>query len=197
MIYCTIFDIEKEAIILAEKIDPQLEKDLDIVKDWYALYTAPRAEKKVHERLENAGYTVYLPLATSIRQWSDRKKKVTSPLISSYVFIQINATALPIVRNEIGVVGVLNEFGKPARIKDFEIENLKILLKESDSLQLVSGEAIPKGTPVRVVKGELSGIIGEVVQQQNNTKLIVRIDAFSHLIEVNIPLSFVETIKDA
>jgi len=173
-----------------------LNNSPDIVKNWYALYTAPRAEKKVYERLENAGYTVYLPLVTTVRQWSDRKKKVTSPLISSYVFICVDATTLPVVRNEIGVVGVLNEFGKPAHIKDFEIENLKILLKESDSLQLLSGEAIPKGTPVRVVKGELSGIIGEVVQQQNSTKLIVRIDAFSHLIEVNIPLSFVEKIND-
>jgi len=196
LIYYTIFDIEKEAGVLAEKIETQLKKNRNVVENWYALYTAPRAEKKVHERLERAGYTVYLPLVTTVRQWSDRKKKVTIPLISSYVFICVPAAALPVVREEIGVVGVLNEFGKPAHIKDFEIENLKILLKESDSLQLVSGEAIPKGTPVRVVKGELSGVIGEVVQQQNKTKLIVRIDAFSHLIEVNIPLSFVEKINE-
>ena len=165
--------------------------------NWYALYTAPRAEKKVHQRLQEAGYTVYLPLLTTLKQWSDRKKKVVTPLISFYVFIQIDAAQLPKVRQEVGVVGVLNEFGKPAVVKNFEIENLKILLKEQDlESPLTFGNVMGKGTPVRVVKGSMAGIIGELVEYQNKTKLIVRIEAFANIIEVNIPLSFVEKINN-
>ena len=60
-------------------------ENIDIKENWYAIYTMPRAEKKVYERLVDIGVTSYLPLVTTIRIWSDRKKKVTSPLISSYV----------------------------------------------------------------------------------------------------------------
>ena len=56
--------------------------------NWYAIYTRAKAEKKVYEQLERSGYEVYLPLTTTIKQWSDRKKKIKTPLISSYVFIK-------------------------------------------------------------------------------------------------------------
>ena len=48
---------------------------------WFAVYTSPRTEQKVAERLEKEGYEVYLPLVTTLRQWSDRKKKVKIPLM--------------------------------------------------------------------------------------------------------------------
>ena len=57
--------------------------------NWYALYTKPRKEQKVAQQLEELGFVVYLPLKVEVKQWSDRKKKVISPLFSSYVFIQI------------------------------------------------------------------------------------------------------------
>jgi hypothetical protein len=49
--------------------------------EWFALYTKPRNEKKVTETLAALGIEVYCPLVTTIKQWSDRKKKVESPLI--------------------------------------------------------------------------------------------------------------------
>ena len=53
--------------------------------EWYALYTKPRWEKKVAKALEKIGIIVYCPMITEVRQWSDRKKKVTLPLFKSYV----------------------------------------------------------------------------------------------------------------
>ena len=55
---------------------------------WYAVYTNPRAEKQVHKRLIEAGIESFLPLQKTLRQWSDRKKVVEKPLISSYVFVK-------------------------------------------------------------------------------------------------------------
>ena len=57
---------------------------------WYVLYTKPRNEKKVAQRLSEAGYTVYCPLQKVRRQWSDRTKVVEEPLFKSYLFIQIS-----------------------------------------------------------------------------------------------------------
>ena len=56
---------------------------------WYVLYTKPRNEKKVAQRLSEAGYTVYCPLQKVRRRWSDRTKVVEEPLFTSYLFIQI------------------------------------------------------------------------------------------------------------
>ena len=54
----------------------------DSESNWYVVKTNSRAEKKVYERLEFLGLEVYLPLVITIKQWSDRKKKVEVPLIS-------------------------------------------------------------------------------------------------------------------
>ena len=56
---------------------------------WYVLYTKPRNEKKVAQRLSEAGYNVYCPLQKVRRQWSDRTKVLEEPLFKSYLFIQI------------------------------------------------------------------------------------------------------------
>ena len=56
---------------------------------WCVLYTKPRNEKKVAERLTGAGYTVYCPLQKVRRQWSDRVKVVEEPLFKGYLFIKI------------------------------------------------------------------------------------------------------------
>ena len=55
---------------------------------WNVLYTTPRAEKKVYNRLVEMDIETYLPLYKTIRQWSDRKKKVEVPLFNSYIFVR-------------------------------------------------------------------------------------------------------------
>lgn len=47
---------------------------------WYAVYTAPRAEKKVKEQLDKIGVENYLPLQPVVRLWNNRKKKIFIPL---------------------------------------------------------------------------------------------------------------------
>lgn len=163
---------------------------------WFALYTAPRAEKKVFQRLGEEGYAVYLPLLSTIKQWSDRKKKVEVPLISSYVFIQTDELSLQNIRNIFGVVGILNYLGKPAVVKDVEINNLKILLRESETVKLLEDVRIPKGTPIQVIKGQMTGVIGEMVHYKGKMKIIVRVEACGTLVEVEVPLSFVEEITE-
>ena len=63
------------------------------MSDWYAIYTKSRSEKKVATRLQEMGISVYCPTQTVLRQWSDRKKKVTEPVFRSYVFVQFKDEA--------------------------------------------------------------------------------------------------------
>lgn len=96
--------------------------------EWFALYTKPRNEKKVAENLAALGIEVYCPLVTTIKQWSDRKKKVESPLIPSYVFVKIEEANRKDVFQVAGVVQYVFWLGKPAKIKPHEIEALKTQL---------------------------------------------------------------------
>ena len=96
--------------------------------EWFALYTKPRNEKRVAENLAALGIEAYCPLVTTIKQWSDRKKKVESPLIPSYVFVKIEEANRKDVFQVAGVVQYVFWLGKPAKIKPQEIEALKTQL---------------------------------------------------------------------
>ena len=69
--------------------------DTDI--SWYAVYTRPRAEKLVFQRIQETGIEVFLPMQKTIRQWSDRKKVIEKPLLSSYIFVKTKPKLFPLV----------------------------------------------------------------------------------------------------
>lgn len=92
---------------------------------WYVLYTRPKAESRVAETLEKIDIEVYCPMMTEVRQWSDRKKKVTVPLFTSYVFIRLQEKDRHKVFEVPGVVKYLYWLGKPALVRDAEIDIIK------------------------------------------------------------------------
>ena len=92
---------------------------------WFVLYTQPRNEKKVTERLEKLGITAYCPMTIQVRQWSDRKKKVEVPLLNSYVFVQLANANRNLVFEVPGIVRYLFWLGEPAIVRDEEIKTLQ------------------------------------------------------------------------
>lgn len=105
--------------------------------NWYVVYTKPKWEKKVANSLNQIGINCYCPLKTQIRQWSDRKKKVETPIFNSYVFVQLEDNK----RNEVfqiqGVVRYLFWLGKPAIVRDEEITIIKKWLFLPDEFEVL------------------------------------------------------------
>src|SRR6218665_2017808 len=97
--------------------------------NWYVVYTKPKWEKKVADKLKQAGIECYCPLITQVKQWSDRKKKIEVPLFNSYVFVQLADSERNSVFQVAGVVRYLFWLGKPAIVKDQEIEIIKTSIK--------------------------------------------------------------------
>jgi transcription antitermination factor NusG len=97
---------------------------------WYAVYTKPRWEKKVHQLLSERGLEAYCPVNRIRKKWSDRIKWVDVPLFTSYVFVRVPETEQEKVRGVNGVVNFVYWLGKPAVIKDKEIEAIRNLLDE-------------------------------------------------------------------
>jgi transcription antitermination factor NusG len=112
---------------------------------WYAVYTRPRAEKKVYQRMLDHDFEAFLPLVKTVRQWSDRKKIVQVPLISSYVFVNMQEQHLNKTLTIHGAVNVLKHLGKPAKIRDVEIENLRILSGSSDKYEVENCKRLVEG----------------------------------------------------
>ncbi len=150
----------------------------DKLKNWYAIYTNPRAEKKVFERLVEEGIEAFLPLETVYRKWSDRKKKVKVPYIKSYVFVRVEPKDIYTkVLKVFGTVLVLKYLGKPAIVRDYEIKNLRILSEnEAKSIELTSDINIEVGEEVEIEKGLLMGLRGKCVKVKGRKSIMVEFE---------------------
>jgi len=160
---------------------------------WYAAYTHPRAEKQVYERLLENNIETYLPLRKTIRQWSDRKKIIEVPLLTSYIFVKISPKYFPLVYNTYGVVKIVSFEGKPVAIPERQIDILRLLI-DSDTEIEVTTENFAKGDNVEVICGVLAGITGELVNIGSNSRLVVRIDKLNQNLILKIPKTFLKKI---
>lgn len=135
---------------------------------WYAVYTKPRWEKKVSESLNLKKIQSYCPLNKVIRQWSDRKKLLYEPLFTSYVFVHVSDKNIREVKEVDGVINLVHWLGKPAVIKDEEIEAIRSFLNEHSNVQLEKVD-VAINDAVKVARGFLQDREGTVVAIKNNT----------------------------
>lgn len=133
---------------------------------WYAVYTKPRWEKKVAELLTRKKIENYCPLNKVVRQWHDRKKLIEEPLFTSYVFVHITDAELVEVKKTDGVLNFVYWLGKPAVIRNNEIEAIRDFLEDHQNVQLEKTRVNPKDV-VRVVRGPLIGQEGNVLEVYN------------------------------
>jgi len=161
---------------------------------WYAVYTRPRAEKQVYQRLVEAAIETYLPLQKTYRVWTDRKKLVEIPLISSYIFVKTRAKYFPVVTKVFGVIRFLTLEGKKPPIPQKQIDNLRLLIDSNAELEVTS-ENFEKGSNVEVVAGSLIGLTGELIKFNGKKRVVVRIDNLDKNIVVKIPMAFLKKIR--
>lgn len=141
---------------------------------WRVIYTKPRNEKKVFERLTTQGIDCYFPCQKTLKQWSDRKKWVEEPVFRSYMFINDPSSYdvdLTILQTA-GVVRFLYWLGKPAIVRDVEIEIIKKFLGEYQGVEILSFE---EGTQLRVKDGALKDCEG-IVEYQTENEVILRVE---------------------
>lgn len=164
-------------------------------KNWYAIFTKPRSEKKVYQRMIDNEIDAFLPLVKTVRQWSDRKKTLEVPLIPSYIFVNLPEKELYKTLPIQGTVSVLKHLGKPAKIREVEIDNLRILSNNSESHNISQGMSVSKGDDVEVTNGPFMGLIATCINEGKNHRVVVNIDSLGSSFNVNIPLSFLRKIK--
>ncbi len=100
--------------------------------NWYVLHTKPRHEKKVEKDLSDIGINAYCPTRTEYRVWSDRKKKIEKPVLSSMVLVRIGEKELNKVFYSKSVLRYMFWLGKRSIVRDFEVEILKQNLSKNN-----------------------------------------------------------------
>ncbi|MBW1657679.1 UpxY family transcription antiterminator [Flavobacterium quisquiliarum] len=140
--------------------------------NWYVVYTKPKWEKKVADKLKELGIECYCPLVTQVKQWSDRKKKIEVPLFNSYVFVQLTDVERNSVFQVAGVVRYLFWLGKPAIVKDEEIEIIKTNLK-APNISDVTVSSIQVGDRIKLESGAFSNQSAIVREVSNNYYILV------------------------
>jgi transcription antitermination factor NusG len=144
----------------------------EVKKNWYAVYTKPRWEKKVYSSLDERGIQAYCPLNKVRKKWSDRMKWVEEPLFKSYVFVRLTADEMTDVRMVNGIVNFVYWLGSPAIVKDKEIEAIRKFLDEYDDVHLEPLE-LKKDTKITIRKGAFMDKEAKVVQVLNNKVQVV------------------------
>lgn len=131
---------------------------------WLAIYTKPRWEKKIDQELKELGIESYCPLNKVHRKWSDRMKLVEEPLFKSYVFVHVDADGEKKVRLVNGVLNFVYWLGKPAIIKQVEIDRIKRFLNEYHDVAAEAMQLQPDDTVV-VTAGALMDSQGKVLRK--------------------------------
>lgn len=163
-------------------------------KKWFAIYTLPRAEKKVAERLEKAGIRHYLPLFKQLKKWSDRKKWVEEPLFKSYLFVQISESEYYKVLNTHGVVRYITFSGKAVPVPENELNIIKKLLIEyPDELEVI--ENLEPGTPIEIIAGPMMGVTGELIDYRGEKRASIKVEYINQSVLINIPSSFLAPLE--
>lgn len=152
------------------------------MKNWYVVYTKPKWEKKVAEKLNEIGIECYCPLITQIKQWTDRKKKIEVPLFNSYVFVQLEDTDRSSVFQVSGVVRFLFWLGKPAIVRDEEIKIIKTSLA-APNINDISVTSIQVGDRIKLESGVFSNQ-DAIVQEISNTYYILVLESLGCVLKI-------------
>jgi transcription antitermination factor NusG len=162
-------------------------------RKWYAVYTRHRWEKKADRLLEEKGVESYCPLNKVQRKWSDRMKIVEEPLLKSYVFVRVTEDEKTLVRMTNGVVNFVYWLGKPAVVKDREIDTIKKFLNEHVDVTVEPIDLKVDGR-VRITSGIFMDKEATILNVSGNRVRLV-IESIGFALVANIDKAKVTTLR--
>ena len=149
-----------------------LVKEIDRPR-WYVVYTLPRHEKAVANRLISQRITSYLPLYSTVRCWNQRRVEVELPLFPGYVFVRMLLSDKIRILSRPGIIRLLSANGNLVVFSDEEMESLQ------SSLAIWKAKPYPfltSGKQVRIKSGPFAGLEGTILRRKGKMRLLVTLD---------------------
>ena len=167
-------------------------------RKWYVAYVRLFHERKTAERLAAMGIESFVPVREEIHQWSQRKKKVMRVLIPQMIFIhatqkeRMEALTLASISHYM----VLRGEHTPAVIPDRQMRQFMFMVDYSTETIEMFTSPLEPGQSIKVIKGPLSGMEGELIEIDGKSKVVVRLDLLG-CAGVDIPIGYVEALPRA
>ena len=164
---------------------------------WYVALVRMHHEKKVCERLAKMGIEAFIPVQEEVHQWSDRHKVVETVLLPMIVFVYADCKE----RMEVLSLSTVSRYmvmrgeSTPAVIPDEQMARFRFMLDYSEDTVCMQSCPMSRGDRVRVVKGPLLGLIGELVTVDDKSKVAVRLDMLGYAC-VDMPVGYVEAERE-
>ena len=152
-------------------------------KHWVAALVQMRSEKSVGKKLHDMGIENFVPTQSEIHQWSDRKKKVERVAIPMIVFIRAEEKIIKELTYHPFIHKLLTAPGErtPAIIPDVQIENLKFMLRQSESQVEIKERIFKTGDHIRIIRGPLKDLEGELCKVETDKPMVaVLIDSLGY-----------------
>lgn len=163
---------------------------------WYAVRTRSRHEKVAARELDAQGISVFLPLISSVRQWSDRRTKVEIPLFPGYAFVRVGYLSPDRVRvlRATGVVSFVGQNPAATWIPDEQIESIRTILVRG--VPVKDYPFLSVGQRVRVKTGSLSGVEGILVGVRGSRTLVISVQPIQRSLCISLDDYEVEKVED-
>ncbi len=161
-------------------------------RNWYAVYTTVRHEKKVNEALVEKGIETFLPLREVLSQWKDRRKRIKIPLFPGYLFINICLEDRWRVLSTRGTLRIVGSGGVPIPVSLDQIGAIKRVLESR--VECDCYPYLTQGREVVVVNGPLEGIKGRILERRGNYRIIISVDTIRRSVSVEVDPRDIELV---
>ena len=142
------------------------------------------------------GIENFLPVQQEVHQWSDRRKVVERVLLPMMIFVHVDLYE----QKEVLTLGSISRYmvlrgeSTPAVIPDEQMARFRFMLDYSEEAVCMNDTPLARGEKVRVIKGPLSGLVGELVTVGGKSKIAVRLNMLGCAC-VDMPIGYVEPTK--
>jgi len=154
---------------------------------WFIAIVNNNSEKICAEKLLRLGYETYIPSQTETRlRRNGRRKNVERIVFPALVFIRTTeagrrtAVNLPFIKRfMVNRAGEENKFRRHpiAVVPDVQMERLRFMLERADAPVSIEPAVFRYGDKVRVIRGNLAGLEGQVLKTPDGkSRIFVSLD---------------------
>ena len=166
--------------------------------NWYVAHTRVNQELWIKKKLDELGIENFLPQEEQVRETPLGRKTIRVLLIHGMIFIHTDKeTSFSLINDHgLNIVYLKDIEGRHSLIvPDKQMHDFMFLLDFSPSGIEVLNKNLKRGDRVRVIKGPLQGLEGELVRLMGHKRVVIRLEGVVSIATSYIPGSFLERIE--
>lgn len=165
-------------------------------RKWYVAIVKNCTELLNQKRLFDLGYEAYVPTQSDIRITpKGRRMPYERVVLPTLLFVHVTekerleVVNLPYINRYMVDKTRTDKFGKHIipTIPDEQLDKLKFMLYKAENHVSVGSVPYQRGDMVRVVRGNMQGLVGELIHDATDTFITIRID---HLGEARVHIDW-------